>query len=108
MDQNRREEFSAKRSPIRIAILECDPFTPSICAKYGDYGGVMTTFFEDGARWLEPEPAEFKISSWNVQDYSEYPNLEDIDAILITGSSKSTSRSPFAPRYPSYRAYLVL
>lgn len=77
----------ANGSPTRIAILECDPLTASIRAKYGSYGGVVTSFLQDGAQRLQLEPTQLKLSSWNVQDYTDYPNLDDVDTIVITGSS---------------------
>ena len=76
-------------STMRIAILDCDPLTTSIRAKYGNYGGVVTAFLHAGARRLGLEPGQLEISSWDVmKESSKYPALDSIDAVVITGSSK--------------------
>lgn len=35
---------------------------------------------------LDPE-TDLQISKWDIVDGTEYPKLEDIDAVLLTGSS---------------------
>ena len=78
---------TSDQSPTRIAILDCDPLTTSIRAKYGSYGGVVTSFFQDGAQRLKLQPTQLSLSSWDVQDQPNYPDLDDVDTIVITGSS---------------------
>ena len=80
------------KPPLRIAILECDTPLPQTKAKYGGYGGVFQVLLEAGADALgDPDLISSKkgldISKWDVVNEDLYPNLEDIDAILITGSS---------------------
>ena len=60
-------------------------------AKYGGYGGVFEALLRSGAKALDrPEKVDpdsgLEISKWNVME-DRYPELEDIDAILLTGSS---------------------
>lgn len=73
------------KTPLRIAILECDTL------KYGGYGRVFKVFLEAGADALRmPDVVSSKggleISKWDVVNEQKYPALEDIDAILISGS----------------------
>ena len=76
--------------PLRIAILECDTARPSTQAKYGGYGGVFTALLKAGADALSypglSSESGLSISIYEVVTAQNYPSLEDIDAILITGS----------------------
>jgi hypothetical protein len=84
------------KPPLRIAILECDTPLPKTKARFQGYGGVFEFLLEQGAKALndpvlDPEKG-FEITKWPVeQNPDSYPKLEDIDAILITGSSKLES-----------------
>ncbi|KAI9789826.1 MAG: hypothetical protein M1816_005743 [Peltula sp. TS41687] len=86
---------SQTRHPLRIAVLKCDSPIPSICAKYGDYGSIFTNLLQTAADSLEqgsaPFPPDFSsrdldITAWEVAEAQSYPRLEDVDAVLITGS----------------------
>ena len=75
--------------PLRISILECDTPLDGTRAKYGGYGGVFTALLNSGAEALEKpplSPSDLKISVFDVVTKQEYPSLQDIDAVLITGS----------------------
>lgn len=78
--------------PLRIAILEADTPLPLTHAKYHGYGGVFRAFLETGAEALGWKPQQdLSIESWDVVSVrgvqvGEYPRLEDIDAVLVTGS----------------------
>jgi hypothetical protein len=83
------------RPPLRIAILECDTPLPNTNEKYGGYGGVFETLLKTSAKALgqpdklDPETG-FQITKWDVVNRDDhYPNLDDIDAILMTGSRMS-------------------
>jgi hypothetical protein len=77
--------------PLRIAILECDTPLDNTRARYEGYGGVFKQMLGRGADGLghpglsSTEGLELKC--YNVERQEYYPRLEDIDAILITGSS---------------------
>jgi hypothetical protein len=81
--------------PTRLAILEADILTPGIMAKYGSYGGVVTYLFERACASLDPpQPlhSQLAITNYNVVgDTASYPDLDSLDAILITGSRYSAS-----------------
>ncbi|KAH7143754.1 class I glutamine amidotransferase-like protein [Dactylonectria macrodidyma] len=80
----------ASPPPLRLAILEADTPQPQTRARYGGYTGVFTALLEAAAQSLSP-PRELKelvsITSYDVVNESQsYPVLDDIDAVLITGS----------------------
>ena len=71
-------------------MLECDTPLPKTNARYHGYGGVFEALLKAGAQDLgRPDPySGLQISRYQVELHPEvYPNLQDIDAILITGSS---------------------
>ena len=79
-------------SPLRIDVLECDTPTPNTNAKYGGYRGVFESLLKSSARALEqPErlnpDTDLEITGWDIVNGEEYPKLEEIDAVLLTGSS---------------------
>ena len=75
-------------STIRIAILVCDPLLPTICAKYGSYGGVVTAFLTAGMQRLGLPASCLALTIWDVENSFQYPEPDSIDAVIITGSSK--------------------
>jgi hypothetical protein len=79
------------RPPLRIAVLECDTPVDKVKAKFGTYGEVFRLLLGASASTLEGFNAksDLEITKWDIVNGTEYPNLEDIDAILLTGSSMS-------------------
>lgn len=77
------------KTPLRIAILQCDTPPPDVVALYGAYDRIFTTLLEKAATGLGLDPkTDLKLSAYEVVTAQEYPNIEDIDAVLISGSSK--------------------
>ncbi|KAK2768907.1 hypothetical protein FQN53_006212 [Emmonsiellopsis sp. PD_33] len=79
------------RPPLRIAVLESDVPLNNTQARYGGYGGVFEALLRSGATLLnQPDTIDptsgLEITKWNIVEGDKYPNLEDIDAVLITGS----------------------
>lgn len=78
--------------PLRIAVLECDTPLDGTRARYGSYGGVFSALLDAGAALLSQEtgaaPPPMMISMFDVVTAQAYPKLEDVDAILLTGSSE--------------------
>lgn len=75
--------------PIRLAILEADSPPPKAAARYSHYTGLFTSLL---ATAVAPSPVtdHFTITRHHVvNDTSAYPDLDDVDAILITGSKHS-------------------
>ncbi|CAI7641026.1 unnamed protein product [Penicillium pancosmium] len=83
------------RAPLRIAVLEADTPIPPVDNRYGGYGGVFTSLLKSSAKALnKPEQLDpengLVISKWDVVSGTEYPKLEDIDAVLISGSKHNS------------------
>ncbi|KAF2659080.1 class I glutamine amidotransferase-like protein [Lophiostoma macrostomum CBS 122681] len=79
------------KPPLRIAILECDTPLLETKSKYGGYGGVFKALLEAAADALDqPDLISSKkgleLSTFDVVSKQEYPELDDIDAVLMTGS----------------------
>lgn len=76
------------KTPLRIAILECDQPLPDIIERYGRYARIFSTLLETAAEGLGLSPSkDLVLSGFDVVDKQEYPYLDDIDAVLISGSS---------------------
>ncbi|KAF5003544.1 hypothetical protein F66182_16121, partial [Fusarium sp. NRRL 66182] len=76
------------RPPLRIAVLECDTPVDKVKAKFGTYGDIFKLLLGASASTLEGLNAQsdLEITKWDIVNGTDYPNLEDIDAILLTGS----------------------
>ncbi|KAJ5599732.1 hypothetical protein VI817_000867 [Penicillium citrinum] len=82
-------------APLRIAVLECDTPLPPIDERYGGYTGVFTALLKASANALnKPEQLDpengLVISKWDIVNTNNYPNLDDIDAVLLTGSKHNS------------------
>jgi hypothetical protein len=78
------------KSPLRIAILECDTPPDDLIAKYGKYGKVFQTLLEAAADSLGVSgfsKDDLKLSAYDVVTEQKYPELDEVDAVLISGSS---------------------
>ena len=74
--------------PLRIAILECDDDIPKALEKYKSYGTISSAFLEAGAEAAGLTKGDLEISLWDVMDQvGNFPNLDDVDAVFLTGSS---------------------
>ena len=75
---------------LRIAILECDTPIDPIKQQYGTYGDVFATLLKKGLAGFPPTESKpsLEVTKWDVVDKKQYPKLEDIDGILMTGSSE--------------------
>lgn len=74
--------------PLRIAILECDTPPADVVAKYGRYDRIFTTLLETAAEQLGLSPKQdLVLSAFDVVTKMEYPDLENVDGVLISGSS---------------------
>lgn len=79
------------KSPLRIAVLECDEPIGQTKEKYGGYGGLFKELLENGVKEVAEKDGgqvpQLDISKFDVVNTEHYPKLEDVDAILLTGSS---------------------
>ena len=80
------------KAPLRIAILECDTPPDDLVAQFGRYGKVFRTLLEAAADNLGVSgfsKDSLELSAYDVVSEQRYPDLEQIDAVLISGSSES-------------------
>lgn len=78
--------------PLRIAVLECDTPVDKVKAELGGYGNIFKTLLSSGADLLAKETGtrvSLDIRIFNVVNDEIYPTLDEIDAVLLTGSSES-------------------
>jgi hypothetical protein len=96
------------KTPLRIAILECDTPLPDIVARYGRYDRIFSTLLEAAAEasGLSPKK-DLELSGFDVVDKQEYPDIEHIDAVLISGSSASCSDTHWLPTLTGLRTQLL-
>jgi len=78
---------STPSSPIRLAILKLDTPNPLIVEKYGDYGPIFNRLLTSACDLLELPESSLQLSYYDCVDKMEYPNLNDVDGVLLTGSS---------------------
>ncbi|EOA87050.1 hypothetical protein ACJQWK_08746 [Exserohilum turcicum] len=79
------------KTPLRIAILECDTPPAAIVEKYGRYDRIFTTLLEAAATELGLSPKQdLELSAFDVVTAQEHPDLENIDAVLISGSKHNS------------------
>lgn len=91
--------------PLRFAILECDTPVDSVFARRGTYGEIFKKLISDAHSRTNSQlkyPVELKLTTWDVVNKQEYPDLKDVDALLLTGSSKPLSLSPPVSLFPQY------
>ncbi|KXT00510.1 hypothetical protein AC578_4079 [Pseudocercospora eumusae] len=86
------------RPPLRIAILECDEPIGRTKEKYGSYGNLFQELLSNGAsKFAEEEeqeeqkapapPPKLEISNFDIVNHPDvYPDLQNFDALLLTGS----------------------
>lgn len=76
--------------PLRLLILEADTPQPNTNEKYGGYRGVFTALLTQAAKAMDPPRQLSDVASITahniVEDMDAYPPLDEVDAILITGS----------------------
>lgn len=70
---------------VRIAVLECDTPIPRVRAKYGVYSDIFRNLLQTAANNLHPAP-KLSFTAYDVVNGTEYPELEIVDAILLSGS----------------------
>lgn len=76
--------------PLRIAVLEADHPLDRTADKFGTYGGVFSSLLNKAAYALSWDPEkDLYITKWDVERLQLFPpSLDDLDAILVTGSRK--------------------
>lgn len=73
---------------IRLAILECDTPVDTVKERYGSYGDIFERHLQAAAIRLNCKADSLIVSKWDVVNGRAYPEPDDIDAVLLTGSRK--------------------
>lgn len=82
-------QHNKMKTPLRIAILQCDTPPPDVVALYGAYDRIFTTLLEKAAEGIGLDPKkDLELSAFEVVTKQEYPDLDSVDAVLISGSSE--------------------
>lgn len=76
--------------PLRIAVLECDTPIGRTKEKYGGYGNLFKELLQNGAQAVREKDGtavpELDIRKYDVVNDEIYPELEGVDAVLLSGS----------------------
>lgn len=76
-------------APFRVAVLECDTPVQAIRKQHGTYGDIFRDILQEAFKELSPPRAlELQFTKWDVVGRREYPQLDQVDAILLSGSSE--------------------
>ena len=89
-----RRLFCTMKAKTRLAILECDTPLPNTRERYGGYGGVFKALLNNGAKaeGFASVDDVFDISMHQIEsDPDCYPDINTVDALLLTGSSEFTT-----------------
>lgn len=71
---------------FRVAILECDTPIPPVVDQVGNYGDIFEALLKRGLLAAN-STVDLQISKWNVVGNPVYPNPNECDAFLLSGSS---------------------
>ena len=81
--------------PLRVAILECDIPIGNTREKYGGYGNLFKELLLKGVDEVREKDGkdlpELDVRKYNVVDEELYPDLEDVDVVLLSGSREFDS-----------------
>ena len=81
---------TATSSPLRVAVLECDTPIGRTKEKYGGYGNLFKELLHKGVDEVREkdsvEVPELDVRKYDVVNDELYPSLEDVDAVLLSGS----------------------
>lgn len=99
--------------PLRIAVLECDSPIGHTKEKYGGYGNMFEELLLKGVGKVRKqqqgegksggEVPDLDVRKFNVVDEEVYPDLEGVDAVLVSGSREFlVSISPLSYLFGSF------
>lgn len=79
---------------LRIAVLECDTPIGNTKEKYGGYGNLFKELLQNGVQEVKEKDGvqvpELDVRKYDVVNDELYPDLEDVDAVLLSGSREYT------------------
>lgn len=74
---------------LRIAVLKCGTLSPEAKEKYTCYFTLFKILLEAAAERIN-SPRKLDIFCFDPREDTNWPKLDEIDAVLITGSSSSS------------------
>ncbi|KZS91536.1 glutamine amidotransferase class-I, partial [Sistotremastrum niveocremeum HHB9708] len=79
-------------APVRIAVLTCDLPIPAVIREFGDYLEIYTIWLRNSLKaglgdTVDPD-SNFIVHGYDVRAM-QYPDLNEYDGVIITGSSAS-------------------
>ncbi|KAG8409546.1 hypothetical protein J3459_017373 [Metarhizium acridum] len=72
-------------SSFRLAVLECDTPVPNVEKERGSYGAIFESLLSKGLV-QGAKNVDFCLLRYDVVQHQKYPELGEVDGILITGS----------------------
>lgn len=77
-----------------VAILECDTPIEPVVKQFGSYGDIFERFLRNGlAKYLKhttvSQDVDLRLIKSNMVDLGDLPAFDQVDCLLLTGSSKS-------------------
>lgn len=76
----------------RLAVLECDTPIEPVIEKFGTYGAIFENFVRRGLEGYVQdggkEEIDLQVTTSNMVDVGSLPQLDEVDCLLLTGSSK--------------------
>lgn len=82
---------------LRIAVLECDTPIDPLRERYGTYGDFFERLLRTSLHELGKSETDLQITKWDVVNSTNYPDPEQFDALLLSGSSTLSDLSENAP-----------
>lgn len=73
---------------FRLAVLECDTPFPATEKARGSYANIFRDLLSKG-RDISGSSVQLDVTKWDVVEAQEYPNVDQVDGFLLTGSSRS-------------------
>ncbi|MBH1945645.1 hypothetical protein I5L01_15620, partial [Erythrobacter sp. YJ-T3-07] len=72
------------------AVLVCDTPVSKVKIARGGYGDIFGQLLKNTAAAVGPEDlvSKLRITEWDIVTAQSYPEIEEVDAFLLTGSSK--------------------
>ena len=80
---------------LRLALLICDTPIPNVLEHEGDYNEVYHSYLRRSLDVYQKDNAQkvdFQLDGYDVRFKEEYPNLDEYDGIVITGSGQFSTR----------------
>ena len=71
---------------FRLAVLECDTPFPAVKKTHGSYAEIFRKLLAKGLEGAGSN-VQLHLTQWDVVGDQVYPNVDEVDGFLLTGSS---------------------